>query len=154
MPTPEALRKLRAVLAQLYPDKASVTRVVEDADIPISAVAVRERALDNWHEILKEVQKHHRLALLLEIVGEEYEDNPDLHAVRQLLIDQSTTPPQPRLTAPTVVGWQLVHPYPMPPHFSGRVSERRLLSEWLEKDRDHPLLPVRALGGFGTTISI
>lgn len=77
MPTPEALRKLCTVLAQLYPDKASAIRVAEDAGIPITAVALSERALDNWHAILKEVQKRNRLALLLELVDEEYGANPD-----------------------------------------------------------------------------
>ena len=94
MPMPEALRKLCTVLAQLYPDKASAIRVAEDAGIPIAAVALSERALDNWHEILKEVQKRNRLALLLELVDEEYGANPDFRAVKERLGDQPSTPPQ------------------------------------------------------------
>ena len=147
MPTHEALRKLRTVLAQLYPSKANATRLVEDVGIPIAAVALQDRPIDSWHEILKEVQKHDRLALLLEIVSEEYAENPEFRTARELFREQA--PRSPASTAPDAVGWHLVHPYPMPPHFSGRVSERRLLSEWLEADRDHPLLQVRALGGFG-----
>jgi len=50
---------------------------------------------------------------------------------------------------PTRAGWCLAHPYPMPPNFTGRVAEREMLSRWLEADPDHPLLVVRALGGFG-----
>jgi tetratricopeptide (TPR) repeat protein len=45
--------------------------------------------------------------------------------------------------------WDLVHPYPMPPHFTGRNAERRMLSDWLNGGDTHPLLVVRALGGFG-----
>ena len=45
--------------------------------------------------------------------------------------------------------WELAHPYPMPPNFTGRVAERKLLSNWLVSDDEHPLLVVRALGGFG-----
>lgn len=46
-------------------------------------------------------------------------------------------------------GWLLDNPYPMPPHFTGRLAERRMLTEWLESDPEHPLLSIRALGGFG-----
>lgn len=46
-------------------------------------------------------------------------------------------------------GWFLENPYPMPPNFTGRVAERRLLTTWLSHDPEHPLLSLRALGGFG-----
>ena len=45
--------------------------------------------------------------------------------------------------------WFLVHPYPMPPNFTGRIAERQMLSDWLDADAAHPLLSLRALGGFG-----
>lgn len=67
------------------------------------------------------------------------------------------SPPQPERT-----GWHLVHPYAMPPNFTGRRDERALLtgwlqggaqnatiSGWLNNDPAHPLLVLRALGGFG-----
>jgi tetratricopeptide (TPR) repeat protein len=49
-------------------------------------------------------------------------------------------------TPPT---WNLVHPYGMPPNFTGRLAERALLTQWLTNDALHPLLVIRALGGFG-----
>ncbi|MEM6449230.1 MAG: TIR domain-containing protein [Cyanobacteria bacterium P01_D01_bin.105] len=45
--------------------------------------------------------------------------------------------------------WLLAHPYAMPPHFTGRVAERQMLSQWLNEDTQHPLMVLRALGGFG-----
>lgn len=45
--------------------------------------------------------------------------------------------------------WFLAHPYPMPPNFTGRVAERQMLDRWLNSDAAHPLLSIRALGGFG-----
>lgn len=45
--------------------------------------------------------------------------------------------------------WFLAHPYPMPPNFTGRVAERQMLDHWLNSDTAHPLLSIRALGGFG-----
>ena len=45
--------------------------------------------------------------------------------------------------------WFLAHPYPMPPNFTGRVRERMMLTQWLNGDKEDPLLILRALGGFG-----
>jgi tetratricopeptide (TPR) repeat protein len=49
---------------------------------------------------------------------------------------------------PSAPNWFLKHPYGMPPNFTGRVDERAMLSQWLRED-PHPLLVLRALGGFG-----
>ncbi|HLO17951.1 MAG TPA: toll/interleukin-1 receptor domain-containing protein [Anaerolineales bacterium] len=45
--------------------------------------------------------------------------------------------------------WYLAHPYAMSPNFTGRVAECNMLSQWLNEDKQHPLLVLRALGGFG-----
>ncbi len=45
--------------------------------------------------------------------------------------------------------WHLAHPYPMPPHFTGRVKERRILTDWLKDDNENRLFILCALGGFG-----
>jgi hypothetical protein len=45
--------------------------------------------------------------------------------------------------------WNLVHPYGMPPNFTGRIKERAELTQWLANDAHHSLLVIRALGGFG-----
>jgi len=50
---------------------------------------------------------------------------------------------------PTHAPWFLAHPYMMPDHFTGRREERAALKNWLQKDKKHPLLVLRALGGFG-----
>ena len=49
----------------------------------------------------------------------------------------------------TPESWFLAHPYGMPPNFTGRREERNMLTGWLNSDKDHPLLIIRALGGFG-----
>jgi len=49
----------------------------------------------------------------------------------------------------TPASWFLAHPYGMPPNFTGRESERKMLTEWLLNDSQHPMLILRALGGFG-----
>jgi tetratricopeptide (TPR) repeat protein len=44
--------------------------------------------------------------------------------------------------------WHLAHPYPMPPNFTGRATELKMLDDWLADDKDR-LFILRALGGFG-----
>lgn len=59
-------------------------------------------------------------------------------------------PPEPEPPQqPQPEQWLLAHPYPMPPNFTGRVAERTMLDHWLNADAVHPLLSIRALGGFG-----
>lgn len=88
MSTPARLRQLCALCAELYPDKASAIRVAEDAGIPISMVALGDRALDNWHAILKEAQKRERLAALLSVVNAEYGENQKLRAITRAINGQ------------------------------------------------------------------
>jgi tetratricopeptide (TPR) repeat protein len=45
--------------------------------------------------------------------------------------------------------WNLKHPYPMPPNFTGRLDERAMLTQWLDGDTENRLFILRALGGFG-----
>jgi tetratricopeptide (TPR) repeat protein len=67
----------------------------------------------------------------------------------QLLTALGAPPLQEAPAAPTRDEWHLAHPYPMPPNFTGRVAERKMLSRWLDADPAHPLLVLCALGGFG-----
>ncbi|HXA15378.1 MAG TPA: TIR domain-containing protein [Thermoanaerobaculia bacterium] len=70
-------------------------------------------------------------------------------AWRQLLTALGAAPEPPQVEQPTHEQWFLVHPYAMPPNFTGRVAERAMLTDWLARDATHPLLVLRALGGFG-----
>lgn len=49
----------------------------------------------------------------------------------------------------TPESWNLKHPYPMPPNFTGRLAERAMLTQWLNEDSENRLFILRALGGFG-----
>ena len=42
----------------------------------------------------------------------------------------------------------LVHPYPLQPNFTGRIAERKLLTEWFAAD-SRPVCVVEAIGGMG-----
>jgi hypothetical protein len=80
----------------------------------------------------------------------DFTDGADLElAWRQLLTALGAAPELPSPKEPAHSTWYLAHPYPMPPNFTGRVSERGTLTRWLNEDATHPLLVLRALGGFG-----
>ena len=70
-------------------------------------------------------------------------------AWRQLLTALGKPPEQKPQKEPERGEWFLAHPYPMPPNFTGRVDERKMLSNWLNTDAMHPMLVLCALGGFG-----
>ena len=54
-----------------------------------------------------------------------------------------------RTTAPIAGDWLPMHPYGMLPNFTGRLPEQELLTEWFHHDKQHPVLVLVALGGFG-----
>jgi tetratricopeptide (TPR) repeat protein len=88
-----------------------------------------------------------RIAALTHI---DFTDGADQDlAWRQLLTALGAQPEPEPPKEPQRDQWFLAHPYPMPPNFTGRVAERAMLDKWLEADTAHPLLSLRALGGFG-----
>ena len=60
----------------------------------------------------------------------------------ELVVDEIPTPEP----IPT---WNLKHPYAMPPNFTGRLTERKMLVDWLQNDSQNRLFILCALGGFG-----
>jgi tetratricopeptide (TPR) repeat protein len=80
----------------------------------------------------------------------DFTDGADLDLAWRQLLTALGRPPEPK--PPEAAGpehWFLAHPYPMPPNFTGRIDERAMLTLWLNEDAAHPLLSLRALGGFG-----
>ena len=88
-------------------------------------------------ELLLRLEREQRIPELLEELRAE---------MPWVLRDDATAEPA---TPPAPDGWRIVHPYFVLPHFMGRAAERAMLSAWLEADDDHPLLVLRAVGGFG-----
>jgi len=98
--------------------------------------------------LLKEAcQKPLRIGALTHI---DFTDDADHKLAWRQLLTALGAPPEPEpVKEPERHSWFLAHPYPMPPNFTGRVAERDMLSRWLDADAAHPVLVVRALGGFG-----
>lgn len=80
----------------------------------------------------------------------DFTDGADHDLAWRQLLTALGKPPEPEPPQqPQRDQWFLAHPYPMPPNFTGRVAERAMLDRWLDADTEHPLLSIRALGGFG-----
>jgi tetratricopeptide (TPR) repeat protein len=94
-----------------------------------------------------ECEKPLRIGALTHI---DFTDGADLDLAWRQLLTALGAPPEPEPPkTPQRDDWFLAHPYPMPPNFTGRVAERDMLTGWLDADVVHPLLVLRALGGFG-----
>jgi len=80
----------------------------------------------------------------------DFTDGADHNLAWRQLLTALGKPPEPEpVPQPQRETWLLAHPYPMPPNFTGRAAERAMLNAWLAADAAHPLLSLRALGGFG-----
>ena len=94
-----------------------------------------------------ECKKPLRIATLTHI---DFTDDADHDLAWRQLLTALGRPPEPvPPEEPRHDDWFLAHPYPMPPNFTGRGAEIETLNGWLGGDAAHPLLCLRALGGFG-----
>lgn len=115
--------------------------------IMLQALSPANRDLRLIPLLKADCQKPLRIGALTHIDFTEGADE-DL-AWRQLLTALGKPPEPEPPQQPQPEQWFLAHPYPMPPNFTGRVAERTMLDHWLNADAAHPLLSIRALGGFG-----
>ena len=76
---------LRSALANLYPTQEDARRIVTDTGLNLAYVQFSDKAINNWHNILLEAEKHDCLNALLETVLQEYSTNPALLKAIQLV---------------------------------------------------------------------
>jgi V8-like Glu-specific endopeptidase len=74
----ENLVALNQLLASLYPEKQDTYRLLDEAGIPRSHVAFRDRAIDNLHSILEQAVNRGRLEDLISIARKDHGDLPGL----------------------------------------------------------------------------
>lgn len=74
----KAFRELRNILMKLYPDDASIHRILDDSGIDSSHIAFDSVLINNWHSVLEEAEKTGKIGALLDIVVNEYKDNKQL----------------------------------------------------------------------------
>lgn len=136
-------RKTLLILTQDYVDSGWG----EIENIMLQTLDPSNRELRLIPLLKKECKKPLRIGALTHI---DFTDGAD-HGLawRQLLTALGAAPEAEPPKPPERENWFLAHPYPMPPNFTGRVAERDMLNYWLNSDATHPLLSLRALGGFG-----
>lgn len=101
---PSLLTFARATLAHLYPDEASVRRVVADAGLAADRIAFCGHATNTWQAILSEAEKAGQMGAVLAVALKEYGSNQALQAVaafygRGVASPSSATVPVPAAVA-------------------------------------------------------
>lgn len=143
----DAARKSRHTLLILTPDwvksewtlyESLLTRTSDPAGLQRRTIPLRLQPCEDLPEFIS----------MLTWVDFTRPDRYDI-AWRQLLIALGAAPLPAVPAKQTPEAWCLKHPYGMPPNFTGRVDERKMLSNWLKDDPAHSLLVIRAVGGFG-----
>jgi hypothetical protein len=74
-----------------------------------------------------------------------------VQAIRNWEQEQAAARPVPSATAPPMrpaLQPYFAHPYPLQEHFTGRVRERQMLTQWLKGD-ERPVFALVAIGGMG-----
>ncbi len=72
-----ALADLRNLLVDLYPTEQSSRRVVDEAGLPHGHVAFQDAAIDNWHAILEEADRHDRVGAVVAVAKGEYDQHAE-----------------------------------------------------------------------------
>lgn len=83
MPWNQMLTNLRDILADLYLIPSDARRVVEDAGLNPAFIAFDSRAITNWHNILREADKHNKVPDIVAVAHREYPTNEWLAAAQQ-----------------------------------------------------------------------
>lgn len=78
----EILAKLREALTSLYPEQASMHRIMDESGIDRSRIDFNSAPINVWHSILKEAEYTERVTDLLEAVQDEYGSNSDFQKAR------------------------------------------------------------------------
>jgi len=140
------VEKCRKTLIVLTPDYLE-SGWGELENIMVQTLDPANRSLRLLPLLKVECKKPLRIGALTHI---DFAERADLELAWRQLLTALGKPPEPEpLNEPRRDGWFLAHHYLMPPNFTGRLTERVMLNRWLEADAVHPLLVVRALGGFG-----
>jgi hypothetical protein len=71
----EFRQSLRKLLADFYPDEASIRRIIADSGMDAASIVLNSSAINNWQAVLTEAEKLGRINALLDVVECEYGAN-------------------------------------------------------------------------------
>ncbi|MCP5108839.1 MAG: DUF4062 domain-containing protein [bacterium] len=111
-----------------------------------------------WNPEFIEKEKYSELVAFLNMVKEEkvvssFESKADFSdkfssSLSKLISRINPSVGEPGTCIPLALEPFIAHPYPLPDHFTGRVTEMDMLSKWIYNDKE-PLLVMEAIGGMG-----
>lgn len=79
----QAISALRDALAELYPLQDDARRITADAALKLTAIAFNDKAVNNWHNILSEADKHQKVGQLIAIALTEFPNYVPLQLASQ-----------------------------------------------------------------------
>jgi hypothetical protein len=114
----------------------------------VGVLAFLQSAVSIWKDLKEEKKEEQKPSAPMQSIDSQKADaiynapGGIINVVQQMAKSTEPTPETPSF-------WHLAHPYPMPPNFTGRLTERSVLTRWLNEDTEYHLFIIRALGGFG-----
>lgn len=125
------LRKLRRVLAELYPREPDQRRIVADAGLSAASIGFEPGADNTWFSILDHAKRLKRLDAVLSCVHEEYPDNEVIEAALGAEQRKSLVKPTARgnIVTTGTVGWDFFLA-----HAGADMTDAEALYDLLAKD--------------------
>ena len=85
----QTLSELIRILARLYPNKNNAKRVLFTAGISTDNIPFADAALQNWFNIIEEIQRQEKFRELIKVVQGEFKNRKDeLEQIKQKIIAQ------------------------------------------------------------------
>ncbi len=108
-----------------------------------------EKETEQWGKVIKFKKKVQKLGLT-----KDYKNPSDFEKIvrehlTKIVADWGKEPTIVEKKKPATLVTFIPHPYPEAPNFTGRVTEKKMLTDWLMHDPGHPLLSMVAIGGMG-----
>ena len=95
MPWNDTLNHLQSVLADLYPLREDILRVVRQAGLPPERIELSGKAINTWHEVLVQAQLQERVEALIAVARAEYPNNRALARACQAYVPFEKPPAEP-----------------------------------------------------------
>lgn len=148
---PEILISVRNILVTLYPDDASIRRILADAGIDSPRIQLNSTLANNWHSVLAESARLDRIEALFGVIEIEYGSNLDWRAACSSYrrAASQSIPPQAPLSLPSN-GQHIQQGRRFDPQkFIDREFEQELFEELLQLKDQARILAIKDTGGMG-----
>ncbi len=87
----DTLQAFRTMLAEKYPDRDSILRVLGESRVPAQYVAIDTRAANTWYSAIHEAKLRNRLGALLDCVYADYPEDTERFFGARRMLDEALT---------------------------------------------------------------